>query len=266
MLCLSFLPGVVSAVSPAARLKSNYELALQTERLTEAVVADRPRDIYRMFTPGFTAEHSFASFDSAFTRWYRGRRIIRASHKVVDIKGPAGYVSSWFVFAGERDYKYVFQSWLNAGHGWELVTLSHILDTSFTFGQSDSVQLMRAAEAGLRYVLSKPGLALFKAGFTQPDTVVIVGLNRPGEGEFQLDQPVYWTTPADIRAGARLPRTQFLLNLALVRLIGDIALVTVDLTPTARDVFGRKRHTRGVEIYLQRTGTEWRFLEVGKKW
>jgi len=254
------------AVSPAAKLKSNYELALQTERLTEAVVANRARDVYRMFAPAFAAEHSFASFDSAFARWYRGRRIIRASHKVVDIKGPAGYVSSWFVFAGERDYKYVFQSWLNTGHGWELVWLSRILDTSFTFGQTDSLELMKAAEAGLRYVLSKPGLALFKPGLSRPDTVVIVGLNRPGEGEFRLDLPVCWTTPAEIRAGARLPRTQFLLNLALVRLIGEMALVVVDVTPTTRDALGRKRRAQGVEIYLRRIDTEWRFTDIGKKW
>jgi len=261
------LAGAASAVSPATRLKSNYELALQTERLTEAVVANRPRDIYRMFTPAFAAEHSFASFDSAFARWYRGRRVIRASHKVVDIKGPSGHVSSWFVFAGERDYNYVYQNWLNTGHGWELVTLSRILDTSFTFGQTDSLDLAKAAEAGVRYVLSKPGFALFMSGFVRPDTVVMVRLGRPGEGEFRFDSlPLYWTTPAEIRAGARLPRTQFLLNLALVRVIGDIALVTVDVTPTTRDFLGRKRHARGVEIYLQRTGAEWRFLEVGKKW
>ena len=266
MLCLSLLAGAASAVSPAAKLKSNYELALQTERLTEAVVANRPRDVYRMFTPGFTAEHSFAEFDSAFARWHRGRRIIRASHKVVDIKGPSGYVSSWFVFAGERDYNYVYQNWLNTGHGWELVWLSRILDTSFSFGQSDSLQLMKASEAGVRYVLSKPGLALFKAGFSRPDTVVIVGLNRPGEGGFQLDLPVYWITPAEMRAGVRHPRTQFLLNLALVRLIDDIALVVVDVTPTGRDVFGRRLHARGVEIYLRRAGNEWQFLEIGKKW
>jgi hypothetical protein len=265
MLALS--SGAASAVSPAARFKSNYELALQTERLTEAIVANRPRDVYRMFTPAFAAEHSFASFDSAFARWYRGRRIVRASHKVVDIKGPSGYVSSWFVFAGERDYNYVYQNWLNTGHGWELVWLGRILDTSFAFGQTDSLDLVRAAEAGLRYVLSKPGLELFKAGFTRPDTVVIVRLGRPGEGEFQFDSlPVYWTTPQEIHAGVRLPRTQFLLNLALVRLIGDMALVAVDVTPTARDFLGRKRHPRGVEVYLQRIGKEWRFSEVGKKW
>ena len=261
------LATAASAVSPATRLKSNYELALQTERLTEAVVANRPRDIYRMFTPAFAAEHSFASFDSAFARWYGGRRIIRASHMVVDIKGPAGHVSSWFVFAGERDYEYVYQSWLNTGHGWELVWLRPILDASFTFGQTDSLDVAKAVEAGVRYVLSKPGLALFKSGFVRPDTVVMVRLGRPGEGEFRFDSlALYWTTPAEIRAGARLPRTQFLLNLALVRVIGNMALVTVDVTPTTRDFLGRKRPARGVEIYLQRTGTEWRFLEVGKKW
>ena len=260
------LATAASAVSPAAKLKSNYELALQTERLTEAIVANRPRDVYRMFTPAFAAEHSFASFDSAFERWHRGRRIIRASHKVVDIKGPSGYVSSWFVFEGEHDYNYVWQNWLNTGHGWELVWLSRILDTSFTYGQTDSLDLAKAVEAGVRYVLSKPGLALFKSGFVRPDTVVMVRLGRPGEGEFQFDLPVYWTTPAEIRAGVRLPRTQFLLNLALVRLTGDMALVAVDVTPTTRDFLGRKRLAQGVEVYLERAGDEWRFSSVGKKW
>jgi hypothetical protein len=266
LLLFAALAGAASAISPATRLKSNYELALQTERLTEAVVTNRPRDIYGMFAPAFAAEHSFASFDSALTRWFRGRRIVRASHKVVDIKGPSGYVSSWFVFAGENDYNYVYQNWLNTGHGWELVWLSRILDTSFTFGQNDSLGLVKAAEAGLRYVLSKPGLALFKSGFVRPDTVVMVRLGRPGEGDYRFDFPVYWTTPEEIRAGAHLPRTQFLLNLALVRLIGDIALVAVDVTPTTRDFFGRKRHKRGIEVYLKRAGNEWRFSDVGKKW
>lgn len=266
LLLFAALAGAASAVAPATRLKSNYELALQTQRLTEAVVANRPRDIYRMFVPAFAAEHSYASFDSALARWFRGRRIVRASHKVVDIKGPSGYVSSWFVFAGENDYNYVYQNWLNTGSGWELVWLSRILDTSFAFGQNDSLGLVRAAEAGLRYVLSKPGLDLFKSGFVRPDTVVMVRLGRPGEGEYRFDFPVYWTTPEEIRAGVRLPRTQFLLNLALVRLIGDMALVAVDVTPTGRGFPGRKRRVRGIEVYLERAGNEWRFSAVGKKW
>ena len=266
LLLVAMLATAASAVSPAARLKSNYELALHAERLTEAVVANQSRDVYRMFAPAFAAENSFAGFDSAFTRWYKGRRIIRASHKVVDIKGPSGYVSSWFVFEDERDYNYVYQNWLNTGHGWQLVWLSRILDTCFTFGQTDSLELVKVAEAGLRYVLSKPGLELFKAGFVRPDTVVIVRLGRPGEGEFRLDLPVCWTTPAEIRAGVRPPRTQFLLNLALVRLIDDVAIVAVDVTPTARDILGRRSRVRGVEVYLERTNNEWRFTDVGKRW
>jgi hypothetical protein len=265
-LLAAILSTTAHAVSPVAKLKTNYELALQTERLTEAIVANRPRDVYRMFAPTFAAEHSFAAFDSAFERWYRGRRIVRASHKVVDIKGPSGYVSSWFVFAGEHDYNYVYQNWLNTGHGWELVWLSRILDTSFTFGQTDSLSLIKAAQAGIRYVLSEPGLALFKAGFRRPDTVVIVRLGRPGEGNYDFAFPVLWISPAEMRAGVHLPRVQFLVNLALVRVIGDIALVTVDLNPTGRDLLGRKRHPRGVEVYLKRSGNGWVFYEIGKKW
>lgn len=266
LLLVATLATAASAVSPAARLKSNYELALNAQRLTEAVVANRSRDVYRMFAPAFAAEHSFASFDSTFTRWSRGRRIVRASHKVVDIKGPSGYVSSWFVFEGERGYNYVYQNWLNTGRSWQLVWLSRVLDTSFAFGQTDSLELVKAAEAGLSYLLSKPGLELFKAGFVRPDTVVMLRLGRPGEGEFRFDLPVYWTTPAEMRAGVRPPRTQFLLNLALVRLIGDVAVVAVDVTPTARDILGRKRRARGIEVYLERAGNEWRFTEIGKRW
>ena len=261
------LAGAASAVSPATRLKSNYELALQTERLTEALVSNRSRDIYRTFTPAFAAEHSFARFDSALSHWFHGRRIVRASHKVVEIKGPAGYVSSWFVFEGEHDYNYVYQNWLNTGHGWQLVWLSRIMDSSFTFGQTDTLELVKAAAAGLRYVLSKPGLERFRSGFRRPDTVVLVRYGRAGEGEFRLDSlPVYWTTPEQMKQGGHVPRAQFLLNLALVRLMDDMALVAVDVTPTGRDVLGRKRRARGIEVYLERAGSDWRFSDVGKMW
>jgi hypothetical protein len=267
LLLFATLAGAASAVSPAARLKSNYELARQTERLTEALVGNRPRDIYRMFTPSFSAEHSFARFDSALSRWFRGHRIVRASHKVVEITGPAGYVSSWAVFDGERDYNYVYQSWLNTPHGWQLVWLSRILDTSFTYGQTDSLGLVRAAEVGLRYVLSKPGLARFRSGFRRPDTIVILRYNRPGEGEFRFDSvPVFWTTMPQILQGGHVPGTQFLLSLALVRLMGDVALVVVDVTPTARDRDGRTRRRRGIEVYLEKVGGDWRFRDIGKTW
>jgi hypothetical protein len=267
LLLFATLAGAASAVSPAARLKSNYELALQTERLTEALVGNRSRDIYRMFTPSFTAEHSFASFDSALSHWSRGRRIVRGSHKVVEIAGPAGYVSSWLVFEGERDYSYVYQNWLNTPHGWQLIWLSRILNSTFTYGQTDSLELVKAAEAGLRYVLTKPGLARFHSGFRRPDTVVILRYNRPGEGEFRLDSvPVYWTTMPEILQGGHVPRTQFLLSLALVRLMDDMALVSIDLTPTARRQDGRTSRRRGLEVYLERTGNAWRFRDIGKVW
>lgn len=266
---VAMLAGAACAISPQARLRSGYELALHAERLTEAVVDNRPRDIYQMFVPGFTAENSYPTFDSAFEHWYGGRRIVRASHKVVDVQGPAGYVSSWFVFEGDRDYNYIYQNWLNTDDsGWQLVWMSRVLDTSFSYGQTDSPQLARAAEAGLRYVLSKPGLAQFHAGYSRPDTVVMVRFDRPGEDELShVDSlPVYWTTVAQIKQGVHIPRTQFLLNLALVRLMGDMALVVLDVTPTGRDLLGRRHRPRGLEVYVKRVGADWRFYDVGKKW
>jgi hypothetical protein len=267
LLLFATLAGAASAVSPAARLKTNYELALQTERLTEALVGNRSRDIYRMFTPPFAEEHSFARFDSALTRWSRGRRIVRASHKVVEIKGPAGYVSSWLVFDGASDYNYVYQNWLNTPGGWKLVWLSRILDSTFTYGQTDSLEMVRAAEVAIRYVVSKPGLASLKSGFKRPDTVVIIRRNRPGEGNFRLDTlPVFWTTMPEMLQGGHVPRTQFLLSLALVRLMDDMAMVTVDVIPTARDRDGKPSRRRGLEVYLEQKGNNWRFRDIGKVW
>ncbi len=267
LLLFATLAGAASAVSPAAKLKSNYELAIQTERLTEALVSNRSRDIYRMFTSSFTDEHSFASFDSALSRWSRGRRIVRGSHKVVEITGPAGYVSSWLVFDGARDYNYVYQNWLNTPRGWQLVWLSRILDSTFTYGQTDSLELVRAAEVGMRYVLSKPGLSRLHPGFRRPDTVVFIRKNRPGEGDFHIDSlPAYWTTMPEILQGGHVPKTQFLLSLALVRLMGDMALVTVDVTPTGRGARGRSDRRRGMEVYLERAGSAWRYRDVGKIW
>ena len=267
LLLFAALAGAASAVSPAANLKVNYELALQTERLTQALVNNRSRDVYRMFAPQFAAEHSFPRFDSALSRWFRGRRIVRASHRVVEIKGPAGYVSSWLVFEGEKDYNYVYQNWLNTGHGWQLIWLSRILDPSFSYGQTDSLELVNAAGAGLRYVLSTPGLARFRSGYERPDTVVMLRYNRPGEGEYLLDNlPVYWTTMPEILQGGYVPRTQFLLSLALVRLMDDMALVVVDITPTARGPKGQTSRRRGVEVYLERIRGDWRFRDVGKVW
>lgn len=267
LLLFAALAGAAFGVSPAARLKSNYELALQTERLTEDLVSNNSRDIYRVFTPEFSAEHSFASFDSALSRWSRGRRIVRASHKVVEIKGPAGYVSSWLVFEGENDYHYVYQNWLNTAHGWRLVWLSRILDTTFAYGQTDSVELARAAEVGLRYAVSRPGLARFRSRFAPPDTVIILRHNRPGEGDYQVGSiPTYWISKSQLVQGSYVPRTQFLLRLALVRLMDEMALVTVDVIPTARDKKGNTPRRRGMEVYLERVGGDWRFRDVGKIW
>jgi hypothetical protein len=220
-----------------------------------------------MFTPAFTAENSFAKFDSALIGWCRGRRIVRASHKVVDIKGPSGHVSSWVVFQGEGDYHYVYQNWLNTDRGWQLVWLSRILDSTFVYGQTDSTELVKAAEAGLRYVLSTRGLARFHAGYRRPDTIVIVRRNVPGEGAFDLDStPIVWTTMPEVLEGARTPRIQFLLGLALVRLMDDMALVTIDLIPASRDRYGRPQRRRGAEVFVQRRQGQWRFHDLGKVW
>jgi hypothetical protein len=69
-----------------------------------------------------------------------------------------------------------------------------------------------------------------------------------------------------MKQGDHVPQVQFVLNLALVRLMDDMALVVVDLTPTGRNVSGRAKRRRGIEVYLERFGDGWRFRDVGKRW
>jgi hypothetical protein len=267
LLIAALSAAAASAETPASRLKSNYGLALKTQQLTEALVRHQSRDVYRMFAPAFAREHSFARFDSALNHWYGGRRVLRASHKVVDIKGPSGYVSSWFVFEGRKDYDYVYQNWLNTGQGWQLLWMSRILDQDFAYGQGDSAALVRIAEAGLRYLLSRAGLAQFKAGYRRPHTVVMLAHSRPGEGEYRLDSGVVkWVTREELGTALGLTQARFYLDLGLVRQMGDIALASFDLTPVERDRNGKPRRPRGMEVYVELVKGAWRFRDVGKIW
>jgi hypothetical protein len=45
-----------------------------------------------------------------------------------------------------------------------------------------------------------------------------------------------------------------------------MALVAVDVMPTGRDAKGKPKRRRGMEVYLKRTGEDWRFRDVGKVW
>jgi hypothetical protein len=261
--CLLWL-GTVSCLFARNAFKDNYELALRSQAFVEALVRGDSRAMYEMFAPAFRAENSFARFDSAVGGWIAGRRVVKARRKVVDVKGVSGYISTWVVFAGERKYRYLYQNWLKDGKTWDIVWISRILDQSFQYGRQDTVQMRQAAEAGVRYVLSRQGRANFRERPARPDTVVMIRRDLPEEHGFQLDGlPVVWVTPEELAACAPMPRVPFYVGLAMVRVFGDMAEVAVDVFPSADSAVARRR---GVKIYLEQHKGVWQFHSIGKVW
>jgi hypothetical protein len=256
---LLFLGTASSVLPQPSQFKDNYELALRSQAFAEALVENDTRTMYRMFTPAFREQNSFARFDTAFARWGRGRSIVRARRKVVDIQALSGYVSNWVVFAGETDYNYLYGSWVKNGRVWELAWLSRILNQSFQYGQDDSADLRNAAEAALRYLLSPVGWKRLRGRLARPDTVVMVRNEDSGVWFAELDgRPVVWVTGVDSLAISRIP---FAMRFAMGRVFGGLAEVVIDVLCARPELAPRRQ---GLKVYLDKKRGVWKFNSAAR--
>jgi len=264
---LLYLLGAIAPLG-GADPKPRFRLTLRVQELTAALVNNRSWEMYQLFVPAFRAAVSYQRFDSAFRSWVGGRRVTRASFRVIDVRGLGGHASTYVRFEDEFDYHYVFQSWLNTGTDWQLVWLSNILDQSFDYGRSDTADLRAVAQTALHYLLSPEGLTRLNKGLVVPETVVVVQHGRTEEAVFALDgHTIVWLTPDVIAANRNLPTGQFHCEFGLVRIFGDLALAAVDIVPREQSRPGPLGRRRGMEIYLSRSktsGHSWQFHSVGK--
>ena len=260
----------------ASQLQDNYELGVRTQLFTEALAAGRSRDIYWMFCPQFRAEHSFQRFDSAFSKWFGGRQVKKASRKIVEVAGAGGYVSTWVVFDGASDYNYLYQNWLRADGTWQLLWVSRILDNSFHYGASDTAEVDGVTIAALRYALSPNGLNQFHARFRRPDTLVLLkgdGANAagpvagPGENVTRLDSTILiWLDPDGIRRYKKLHTIEFVMGVVNVRVLGTMATAGIDVYPSDETDKGRFGKRRGMQLYLEKRAGAWIYQSSGKTW
>ncbi|MEO0085877.1 MAG: hypothetical protein ABIK37_04525 [candidate division WOR-3 bacterium] len=249
----------------ALRNRPDYTLGLQAQRFARALVDGQTRDIYRLFVPAFREEIGFARFDSAFRVWRDGRNITRVRNRVIDVRGLGGHASTYVYFGGNRDYEYVYQSWVNTGNGWQLAWLSNILDQTFQYGRSDTAALRSATSAALTWVLSDAGLGHIHRRFVLPETVIVVTQGRHEEGVIPAaGRPLLWLSEEELNA-FRVPDVPFYCELGLVRLFGPTAVAAVDFVPVREGQPPLDRR-RGIEIYLRRENGNWRFESVGKVW
>ncbi len=251
----------------AVKPRNLSQLERRSQELTEALVGGRAQDAYLMFLDAFRDENRFSRFDSALSAWYAGRKINRARSRVIDIRGLGGHASTWIVFEDEDDYSYVYQKWFQSGNGWQLMWLSRILDRSFYYGTSDTAELDAVSEAALRYLTTEEGLARMSRRISPPDIVVAVQPGRKDSGPGQIQGcPVLWLTREETRHVELAPDVTFFYQFATVRILGELALATVDLRPFDPDRPGPIGRRRAIELFLKQQDGTWQIHSIGKTW
>jgi hypothetical protein len=255
--------GLLAVAAASAQPGQSYFLGLRVQEFTAALVNNQPREIYRMFVPGFQQEVSYARFESVYVSWQNGRRLSKARSQLVDVRGPGGHSSTYAVFAGESDYSYIYGAWLRTDGTWHLAWLSNILDPGFQYGSTDSASSLAVAVAALDFALSDSAPAQLRRTLLMPETLAFIDRAPHPALREVAGRPVVWIATQDIIAGTA-PRVPFFCELQVVRVFGDMAQATVDFLPGLPGVPGRLNRTRGVEVYLRRDGGGWRFDSVGK--
>ena len=251
---------------PESRPRSWYELEYRMDNFTEALVAGRPRALFRMFVPQFQKEIDFARFDSALNAWHRGRRVRIGRSKVMGVHGLGAYTATWTVFTDADDYRYVFQSWIYTDHSWQLTWLSGILNPSFNYGHRDRAAVHAVRTAMLDWLVAEKGIEQVKRGLSVPDTILVVDI----EGEstpFRLsDHPTTIRTQAQMRTCDAIPSVPYAFRFALTRVFGTVAICAVDLKPVDRSLPGGIRRLHGIQVFLKFHDGAWQYQSTGKIW
>jgi hypothetical protein len=260
------LATVAATAIPESRPRSWYELEHRVNDLTEALVAGRPRTLFRMFIPQFQEETGFARFDSALDAWHRGRRVRIGRGKVMGVHGLGAYTATWTVFVDADDYDYVFQSWIYADHNWQLTWLSGILDPSFNYGHQDRAAVQAVRAAMLDWLVTEDGIEQVKRGLRVPDTVLVVDPDAAPAAFPLRGHTTVVRTPTQMRTSDAIPRVPYAFRFALTRVFGTVAICAVDLKPVDRSLPGAIRRLRGIQVFLKHSDGAWRCQSTGKIW
>ena len=247
--------------------RTYHQLEHRSQQFVEALVAGRSRDVYRLFVPAFREEIGFARFDSALEAWYGDRRAVIGRTKVQHIRGLGGNAAAWTVFQDQVGYSYVFQSWLYTNDEWELTWLSNIMDQTFQYGRSDTAEMAEVAGAALRHIVLDGGIDLLRRKPAVTDTILLLdeGL-LPVRGDAIEGHTLLILDRAGLCALRSDPPASYFFDLALIRILGDIAICAVDLRPLDPDDPGPLGRKHGVKLYLEREGGGWAFCAAGNVW
>ncbi|UCG43411.1 MAG: hypothetical protein JSU73_01985 [candidate division WOR-3 bacterium] len=246
-----------------AQPRSYARLESHTQDLTRTLVTGDSREMYRLFVPAFQQEIPFARFESTLIDWYDGRTVTSARSKVVDIRGLGGYVSTWVTFAGEERVCYLFQRWLHATAGWQLVWLTNILDQSFLYGRADTAELEAVIEASLQFLVGDGGLSLIRDGLLSPDSIFVVHTRTRNNTSID-NRPVIWFDQS--KPNRKAVKAPYYFRVQLAQVLGEAALCNIDLKPTWPQDPGFLGRVRSIELYLlfDPDAGKWTVNSVGK--
>lgn len=240
-------------------------------RIKEFLRALKDKDatrIYALFNNTFQREVNQTRVEEALTDWYNQRKIKRMKLGPINIFGLGGHISTWFTFHNSSEMGFIYQYWVKTDNGWKLLWLSNFLNQSFLYGVSDTIVPKRIIPLMIKTITEEPGLSRVFPKMELGDRIAF--LKNP-LGFFyrvnSLKTRVFWISKEDVLKHARPLKINAVFNIALIRVIENIAIVSLDIIPIKSAVppSGLTR-TRGIQLFFKQTATDWEFAGYGVKW
>jgi hypothetical protein len=256
------------------------ELINRSAEFAAAIRSEKAIDLYRLFNSSFRDEVPLRLFDSALKSWRGGREVNRVATTHVEIQGMSGLISTHVYFRdadthapheptrpGAASYDFLFQTWLRAPAGWQLMWISKILDpVAMDYGRRDSSSLREILQLALDEIITRQGIE--KAlGITNPSRRLI--LVSHGIPLFHLDLPgkqVVWLARDSIDFYQRKYGIEYYIEVLPLRVLNDIAVGAFDVVPVSGHSGAANGRTRGIKLFFRRTAGKWGFINYGSHW
>ncbi|MEO0102178.1 MAG: hypothetical protein ABIK81_00540 [candidate division WOR-3 bacterium] len=245
--------------------KENRSLFKSAERFKSLLKKKDGKGIYALFNQTFQKEISEERFLTAFNQWLKGKKVKKVETKFINVTGFTGQVSTW-LWGDEKDYQYLFSSWIKTKKGWYLLWLSPILNQDFEYGVGELKERRELLRLATEKALGADGFEEIFPEFDLPHSLVFLKKGRLEE-RVKSSRPVLWLTLEEIKEKAKYLSLPFYFDFGAIRIIDNLATVYLDIIPIKGEGNQNFRHTRGLQFQFRRKEDgSWEFVGYGSRW
>jgi len=265
------------------------ELVERAAEFAAALGNGRSIKLYHLFNPIFRDEISFHVFDSALKSWQGGKTIGRVATTHVEVQGMSGLISSHVYFQEPRErpddetlpdvapsgrtrprpggYDFLFQTWLRAAEGWELMWISKILDPiAMDYGRRDTADLRQILQLALDEIVTREGIER-ALGLKNPSKrLILVSQGVPPVNLKLPEKRVIWLSKDSIDFYQQRYDIVYYIEILPLRVIGNIAVGAFDVVPVTGGSGATSNRPRSIKLFFRRTDNKWGFASYGSRW